>query len=107
MNPGSAEHKTAFIERLKTDCQENIWKNEITLMRLGDEVAAAKSKLEQHDEAIAKKGKAASNTENKARFNTERAISHLEAEVAKTEEAKRYNQTILDLIPRYESQSNS
>lgn len=104
MTPGSTEHKTQFIHDLKKECAENIWKNELHLKRLDDELGVLRSELARLDTELDQKGKPAANSQKKQKFVLERNIEHKQKEVAELQETKTYNEYLLnDLIPRYEA----
>jgi hypothetical protein len=103
MTIGSAEHRAQFIEDRKKTAAENIWHNELKLVKLNDELALLTQELDKLNAAIAAKKKPAANAEKKQAFVLERNIEHQKADIAKTEDDKKYNEYLLnDLIPRYE-----
>lgn len=108
MQIGDKEHRAKFIEDLKTETQTNIWKNELHLLRIDDEIGLLRKEIARIDLEVEQKGKPAANAEKKARFSLEQNIAHKEREKAQVEEAKKYNEYLLnDLLPRYEEQGRS
>jgi hypothetical protein len=97
--------KAEFIEKIKEESQTNIWKNELHLMRLDEELGIMRKELAALDLKLEEKGKPAANEENKQGFVLEQNIAHKEKEIAQVEEVKKYNEYLLnDLLPRYEAQ---
>lgn len=104
MQLGSAQHKAQFIEALKKETQENIWKNELHLIRIHIELDLLKSEMDKLDKQLAEKGKPPANAENKQKFVLTQNIEAKEKELAKVEESKVKNEFLLDdLLPRYEA----
>jgi uncharacterized small protein (DUF1192 family) len=100
MTIGSPEHRTQFIEDIKKHSAENIWQNDIKLLKLNDELALLQQELDKLNAALKKP---AANAEKKQVFVLEQNIKHQEADIAKAESDKKYNEYLLnDLIPRYE-----
>jgi hypothetical protein len=85
---GSKEHKAMFMDELAKDAQEMIWKNDMHLMRIDDEIKLTEDAMAAHDAKIAEKGKPASNDEKKARFVLERTIEQKKKERAPVEDTK-------------------
>lgn len=106
MTIGSPEHKAQFIENLKKETAENIWKNELHLIRLNDELGILRTERAKVDEQIEAGGKSSKELKalDKQLFNWDRNIEHQLKEIARVEEDKKYNEYLLkDLLPRYEN----
>lgn len=104
---GSATHKEEYVEGLKRKYQELIWKNEITLLRLNDELGLIRAERARVNEEI-EGGKYANKKEfkvlDKQRFSLDRNIEHQSRQITQEEEEKKYNEYSLnDLLPRYVS----
>lgn len=108
MKIGSKEHRAQFIQEKLKESQEAIWKNELHLMRLNDELNLTQKELDRLNALLAEKGKAAANAEKKEIFVLERTIEHTKKEIATVEETKKFNEYHLnDLLPRYEEASKA
>lgn len=106
MQIGSQEHKAQFIQEKLKESQEAIWKNELHLMRLNDELALTQKELERLQAIVEENGKKAAKAEDKQVFVLERTIEHTKKEIATVEETLKFNQYHLnDLLPRYEEQA--
>jgi hypothetical protein len=107
MQIGSAKHRAQFIEDVKKQSIENVWRNEIKLLRQNDELKLLQAELDKLSATLAEKKKPAANAEKKQVFVLERNIEHQKADIAKTEADKTYNEYLLnDLLPRYEKASD-
>jgi hypothetical protein len=105
MQNGSAEHKAQFIEDIKKECHENIWRNELHLTRLSIELSLLTAEMDKLDKQLAEKGKPPANTENKQKFILTQNIEAKMKEVATVEQTKKSNEFILsDLLPRFEAE---
>jgi hypothetical protein len=102
MTIGSPKHRAQFIDEIKKQSAENIWHNEIKLLRQQDELKLLQTELDQLNAAVADKKKPAANAEKKRIFVLEQNIKHQQADIDKTKAAKTYNEYLLnDLLPRY------
>lgn len=102
MQIGSAEHKAQFIEEKLKESQESVWKNELHLMRLHDELSLTQKELERLRAIVEEQGKKKAKAEDKQIFVLERTIEHKKKEIATVEETMQFNQYHLnDLLPRY------
>jgi hypothetical protein len=102
MTIGSPEHRAQFIEDIKKQSAENIWRDEIKLLRQEDELKLLQAELDKLNAAVADKNKPAANAEKKQVFVLEQNLKHQEADIDKTKADKTYNEYLLnDLLPRY------
>jgi uncharacterized small protein (DUF1192 family) len=100
---GSNKHKRTFTEGLRREYQENIWKNELHILRLNNELAMLTSELDALNAKLSEKGKSPASEEKKQVFVLERNIAHKRNEIAQIEGIKVQNEYGLNvLLPQYE-----
>lgn len=105
MKLGSFEHRLKFIEDKKEECYTNIYLNELSLLKLDDELGLLRTELAKLNLELENKGKPPANEEKKKLFVLSENIKMKEKEIAKVQENKKYNEYILnDLLPKYEEQ---
>jgi len=98
----SEKHKQQFYLELAKETQENVWRNEMNLMKHGEELKLLEAELEKLNATLAEKGKPAANAESKQQFVLERNIEGKKKEMAVIEATKAYNLYYLTTIyPHY------
>ena len=104
MKAGSAQHKREFIEGLKREYQENIWKNELHLTRLHDEKAVFEGELKKLNDALDAKGKPAAAEEKRRLFTLQEEVTLREKEITRIQQAKLDNEYGLNVnLPKWEA----
>src|SRR4051812_4787453 len=102
MKLGSPAHKTEFIDGLKKEYVENIWKNELHLLRLNNELHVMAEERERLSNQVAAKGKPAANAEQKQLFVLDRTIQHKKTEIRAVESTKAQNEYgLTTLLPQF------
>lgn len=95
-------HKGRFIKRMRREAQENIWKNEMNILKHTDKLTLLEEQLSFLNDELRAKGKPASNDEKKRQFVLERNIEGEKKDIAIIEDTKAYNTYLLNsLYPRF------
>ena len=95
MQTGSKEHKKQFFQDLIKTYQENIWKDEINILRLEVAKTDKQKEIKTIEAKLVKKEFKSANEGNKAKFVAEREIVHLDQKLAELDnKIKQWNDQI-------------
>lgn len=102
MKLGSDKHKAEFLQQILKESYENVWKNEMHLLRLSDELEPVQEELDALNKIFEAKNGPPANEQKKRQFVLESTIRMKQKEIANVEAAKALNTHVIEnLIPRY------
>ena len=99
---GSIEHKQEVCETLIRTYQENIWKDEIYLLTLGETRGEKRKQIADIDLKLERKEFKTKNEGEKAKFVAERELAAIDKEIAAiTEQVKGLWPARIEMVKRY------